>query len=98
MMLFIIHEDEHLHKIVDMDGLEEFSEYYATKAKDFIFGTNSFYCAFAEYSDSRLTKYQDLYVVNTDISLEQLKGLLIHDFYIDDLALAAMVGKVEKIC
>ena len=42
-------------------------------------------------------EYQNVYEIESNYKLEQLKELLIHDYYIDTLKIANVLGKVTKI-
>jgi hypothetical protein len=41
--------------------------------------------------------YIDYFSLETDLSIKQVESVLKQDFYVDTLALANIIGKVEKI-
>lgn len=41
--------------------------------------------------------YIDYYLLETELTLEQVKEVLVHKFYVDVISLAKVLGSVEKI-
>lgn len=91
MKFYLFYEDEILQEILNIEEVKNKDEdlYKKIMNKNFdIWNTYVFVCKY---------EYQNVYEIESNYKLEQLKELLIHDYYIDTLEIAKVLGKVTKI-
>ena len=70
-------------------------EYWVRKFGSEIMNKN--FNVWNEYVFSYKYEYQNVYEIESGYTLEQLKELLLHDYYVDTLAIAKILGNVTKI-
>lgn len=91
MKFYLFYEDGILQEILNIEEVKNKDEdlYKKIMNKNFdIWNTYVFACKY---------EYQNVYEIESNYKLEQLKELLIHDYYIDTLKIANILGKVTKI-
>lgn len=91
MKYYLFYEDDVLQKILDIVGVENENKDLFIKIMCENFGT------WNSWALSYNFEYQNVYEIETDLTKEQLKKVLIQNFYIDTLEVAKVLGKVKKI-
>lgn len=91
MKFYLFYEDEILQEILNISEVE-------LKDKDLYKKImNKNFNVWNDYVFSYKYEYQNVYEIESNYTLEQLKELLIHDYYIDTLEIAKILGKLNKI-
>ena len=91
MKFYLFYEDDILQEILNISEIE-------LKDKDLYKKImNKNFNVWNDYVFSYKYEYQNVYEIESNYTLEQLKELLIHDYYIDTLKIANILGKVTKI-
>ena len=91
MKFYLFYEDDILQEILNISEVE-------LKDKDLYKKImNKNFNVWNDYVFSYKYEYQNIYEIESNYTLEQLKELLIHDYYIDTLEIAKILGKVTKI-
>lgn len=91
MKFYLFYENDILQEILNISEVE-------LKNKDLYKKImNKNFNIWNEYVFSYKYEYQNVYEIECNYTLEQLKELLIHDYYIDTLKIAEILGKIEKI-
>ena len=91
MKYYLFYENDILQKILDIVEVEEENKNLFIEIMYENFGT------WNEWALNYDFEYQDVYEIETDLKKEELKKVLIQDFYIDTLEVAKVLGKVKKI-
>ena len=91
MKYYLFYENDILQKILDIVEVEEENKDLFIEIMYENFGT------WNEWALSYNFEYQNVYEIETDLKKEELKKVLIQDFYIDTLEVAKALGKVKKI-
>lgn len=91
MKYYLFYEDDVLQKILDIVEVENENKDLFIKIMCENFGT------WNSWALSYNFEYQNVYEIETDLTKEQLKKVLIQDFYINTLEVAKVLGKVKKI-
>lgn len=91
MKFYLFYEDEILQEILNIEEVKNKDEDLYKKIMNKNFDIWSAYVFACKY------EYQNVYEIESNYKLEQLKELLIHDYYIDTLKIAKVLGKVTKI-
>ena len=91
MKFYLFYEDGILQEILNISEVE-------LKDKDLYKKImNKNFNVWNNYVFSYKYEYQNVYEIESNYTLEQLKELLIHDYYIDTLEIAKILGKLNKI-
>lgn len=91
MKFYLFYEDDILQEILNISGVE-------LKDKDLYKKImNKNFNVWNEYVFSYKYEYQNVYEIESNYTLEQLKELLLHDYYVDTFAIAKILGNVTKI-
>lgn len=91
MKFYLFYEDGILQEILNISEVE-------LKDKDLYKKImNKNFNVWNDYVFSYKYEYQNVYEIESNYTLEQLKELLIHDYYIDTLEIAKILGKLNKI-
>ena len=91
MKFYLFYEDDILQEILNISEVE-------LKDKDLYKKImNKNFNVWNDYVFSYKYEYQNVYEIESNYTLEQLKELLIHDYYIDTLEIAKILGKLNKI-
>lgn len=91
MKFYLFYEDGILQEILNISEVE-------LKDKDLYKKImNKNFNVWNDYVFSYKYEYQNVYEIESDYTLEQLKELLIHDYYINTLEIAKILGKINKI-
>lgn len=91
MKFYLFYEDDILQEILNISEVE-------LKDKDLYKKImNKNFNVWNEYVFSYKYEYQNVYEIESGYTLEQLKELLLHDYYVDTLAIAKILGNVTKI-
>lgn len=91
MKFYLFYEDDILQEILNISEVE-------LKDKDLYKKImNKNFDVWNDYVFSYKYEYQNVYEIESNYTLEQLKELLIHDYYINTLEIAKILGKVTKI-
>lgn len=91
MKFYLFYEDGILQEILNISEIE-------LKDKDLYKKImNKNFNIWNHYVFSYKYEYQNVYEIESNYTLEQLKELLIHDYYIDTLEIAKILGKLTKI-
>lgn len=91
MKFYLFYEDDILQEILNISEVE-------LKDKDLYKKImNKNFNVWNDYVLSYKYEYQNVYEIESNYTLEQLKELLIHDYYIDTLEIAKILGKLNKI-
>ncbi len=91
MKIYLFYEDNILQEILNISEVE-------LKDKDLYKKImNKNFNIWNEYVFSYKYEYQNVYEIESNYTLEQLKELLLHDYYVDTLAIAKILGNVTKI-
>lgn len=91
MKFYLFYEDDILQEILNISEVE-------LKDKDLYKKImNKNFNIWNDYVFSYKYEYQNVYEIESNYTLEQLKELLIHDYYIDTLEIAKILGKITKI-
>ena len=91
MKIYLFYEDNILQEILNISEVE-------LKNKDLYKKImNKNFNIWNEYVFSYKYEYQNVYEIESNYTLEQLKELLLHDYYVDTLAIAKILGNVTKI-
>lgn len=91
MKFYLFYEDDILQEILNISEVE-------LKDKDLYKKImNKNFNVWNDYVFSYKYEYQNVYEIESNYTLEQLKELLIHDYYIDTLEIAKILGKITKI-
>lgn len=91
MKFYLFYEDDILQEILNISEVE-------LKDKDLYKKImNKNFNVWNEYVFSYKYEYQNVYEIESNYTLEQLKELLLHDYYIDTLTIAKILGNVTKI-
>lgn len=91
MKYYLFYEDDVLKKILDIVEVEKENKDLFIKIMCENFGT------WNEWALSYNFEYQNVYELETDLKKEEIKKVLIQDFYIDTLEIARVLGKIKKI-
>ena len=91
MKYYLFYEDDILEKILDIVEVEKENKDLFIKIMCENFGT------WKSWALSYDFEYQSVYEIETSLKKEELKKVLIQDFYIDTLEVAKVLGKVKKI-
>lgn len=91
MKFYLFYEDEILQEILNIEEVKNKDEDLYKKIM------NKNFNVWNDYVFSYKYEYQNVYEIESNYTLEQLKELLIHDYYIDTLKIANILGKVTKI-
>ena len=91
MKFYLFYEDDILQEILNISEVE-------LKDKDLYKKImNKNFNVWNDYVFSYKYEYQNVYEIESNYTLEQLKELLIHDYCIDTLEIAKILGKITKI-
>lgn len=91
MKFYLFYEDGVLQEILNIGEVE-------LKDKDLYKKImNKNFNIWNDYVFAYKYEYQNVYEIESDYTLEQLKELLIHDYYIDTLGVARILGKLTRI-
>lgn len=91
MKFYLFYEDDILQEILNISEVE-------LKDKDLYKKImNKNFNVWNDYVFSYKYEYQNVYEIESNYTLEQLKELLIHDYYIDTLEITKILGKITKI-
>lgn len=91
MKFYLFYEDNILQEILNISEVE-------LKDKDLYKKImNKNFNVWNDYVFSYKYEYQNVYEIESNYTLEQLKELLIHDYYIDTLEIAKILGRITKI-
>ena len=91
MKFYLFYEDDILQEILNISEIE-------LKDKDLYKKImNKNFNVWNDYVFSYKYEYQNVYEIESNYTLDQLKELLIHDYYIDTLEIAKILGKLNKI-
>ena len=91
MKYYLIYEDDMMLEILDINEVEKKNKDLFIKIMCENFGT------WNEWALSYNFEYKNVYELETDLQKEEVKKVLIQDFYIDTLEIAKALGKVKKI-
>lgn len=91
MKYYLFYEDDILEKILDIVEVEKENKDLFTKIMCENFGI------WKSWALSYNFEYKNVYELETDLQKEEVKKVLIQDFYIDTLEVAKVLGKVKKI-
>ncbi len=91
MKYYLIYEDDMMLEILDINEVEKKNKDLFIKIMCETFGT------WKSWALSYDFEYQSVYEIETNLKKEELKKVLIQDFYIDTLEVAKVLGKVKKI-
>lgn len=91
MKYYLIYEDDMMIEILDINEVEKKNKDLFIKIMCETFGT------WNEWVLSYNFEYKNVYELETDLQKEEVKKVLIQDFYIDTLEIAKALGKVKKI-
>lgn len=96
---FIVIDDELFDGLFTFSELEVKNETLAMRAKEFLTKEpifekmNGFHKA--NHIDNEM--YQELYMIDTEYTKEQLLAVIVHDFYVNKIKLLAVLGDLVKI-
>ena len=91
MKFYLFYEDEILQEILNIEEVKNKDEELFKEIMYKNFGVWKHLSLFANY------EYKNVYEIESNYTLEQLKELLIHDYYINTLEIAKILGKLNKI-
>lgn len=91
MKFYLFYEDGTLQDILNIEEVKNKDEELYKEIMYKNFGVWKTLSLFANY------EYKNIYEIESNYTLEQLKELLIHDYYIDTYKIAEILGKVTKI-
>lgn len=91
MKFYLFYEDEILQGILNIEEVKNKDKDLYKKIM------NKNFNVWNDYVFSYKYEYKNVYEIESNYTLEQLKELLIHDYYIDTLKIANILGKVTKI-
>lgn len=91
MKYYLFYENDILQRILDIVEVENENKDLFIKIMCKNFGTWNSWALSYDF------EYQNVYEIETDLKKEQLKKVLIQDFYINTLEVAKVLGKVKKI-
>jgi len=91
MKFYLFYEDDILKEILNIEEVKNKDEDLYKKIM------NKNFNVWNEYVFSYKYEYQHIYEIESNYTLEQLKELLIHDYYIDTFKIANILGKIKVI-
>lgn len=91
MKFYLFYEDGILQDILNIEEVKNKDEDLYKKIM------NKNFNVWNDYVFSYKYEYQNVYEIESNYTLGQLKELLIHDYYIDTYKIAEILGKVTKI-
>lgn len=91
MKYYLFYEDDILQRILDIVEVEQENKDLFKKIMCETFGTWACWALAYDF------EYKNVYEIETNLKKEELKKVLIQNFYIDTLEVAKVLGKVKKI-
>jgi hypothetical protein len=88
---YLVFEDDVFEKLCLLkdlpDVIQKIIMYQAYEVDDSLY----------HWSETITYQYTSFYELNTSYKFDQVKAVLVHEFYVDVLELAKCLGKIEKV-